>query len=45
MQPTFSPSISAIQQRSRFGSFCLAKSATMPATRPSNGSPQPNSFA
>ena len=44
-QPTFSPFISAIQQRSRFGSYLLTKSATICAHRPSNGSAQPYSCA
>src|SRR5208283_2096708 len=37
-EPTFSPSISAIQQRSRLASLLLTKSATICAHRPSNGS-------
>ena len=45
MQPTFSPSISAIQQRSHFGSNLLTKSATIWAQTPSNGSSQPYSCA
>ena len=42
-QPTGSPSISAIQQCSRFGSQSFAKSATIPSTIASNSWVKPNS--
>src|SRR3989454_1110484 len=44
-EPTFSPSRSAIQQRSRFRSYCLMNLATISATSASNCSSQPYSCA
>jgi len=44
-QPTFVPSRSAIQHRSRVGSRCSTNVPTMPATSPSNSSFQPYSSA